>query len=62
MKAFIYDMDGVICDTEPVHIEAEQRVLKKLGVTVSLEALYDYQGSSDLNLWTDLAAKHHLSQ
>ena len=62
MKAFIYDMDGVICDTEPVHIEAEQRMLKKLGVTVSLEALYDYQGSSDLNLWTDLAAKHHLSQ
>ena len=39
-----------------------QRVLKKLGVTVPLEALYDYQGSSDLNLWTDLAAKHHLSQ
>ena len=34
MKAFIYDMDGVICDTEPVHIEAEQRVLKKLGITV----------------------------
>ena len=31
MKAFIYDMDGVIADTEPVHMQAEQHVMKKMG-------------------------------
>lgn len=62
MKAFIYDMDGVISDSEPVHIASEQRVLAKLGVTVTEEELYGYQGTSDRNLWTDLARKYHLTQ
>ena len=47
MKAFIYDMDGVIADTEPVHMKAEQHVMKKKasgGVQsfVSLKFLRNY--------------------
>ncbi|MBR5721175.1 MAG: HAD family phosphatase, partial [Clostridia bacterium] len=32
MKAVIFDMDGVLVDSEPVIIEASLRVLRKYGV------------------------------
>ena len=55
MKAFIYDMDGVIADTEPVHLRAEQRVLQKMGVEgVTLEFLMRYQGMTDVMIFEDL--------
>ena len=55
MKAFIYDMDGVIADTEPVHLRAEQRVLQKMGVEgVTLEFLMRYQGMTDLMMFEDM--------
>ena len=63
MKAFIYDMDGVIVDSEPVHLRVEQHLLEKLGVTdVTLEQLESYQGSSDWNMWMDFVEKYHLPQ
>ena len=46
MKAFIYDMDGVIVDSEPVHLRVEQQILAKQGVTdTTIEHLEKYQGS-----------------
>ena len=55
MKAFIYDMDGVIADTEPVHLRAEQRVLQKMGVEgVTLEFLMRYQCMTDLMMFEDM--------
>ena len=35
MKAFIYDMDGVIVDSEPVHLRVEQQILAKQGVNAT---------------------------
>ena len=32
MKAFIYDMDGVIVDSEPVHLRVEKHILETQGV------------------------------
>jgi beta-phosphoglucomutase len=32
-KAFIFDFDGIITDTEPVHMEAWQSVLEPLGIS-----------------------------
>lgn len=61
MKAFIYDMDGVICDSEPVHNKAIKHVLHKAGATdVSDDDLRECQGSSEQNLWTLLASKFQL--
>ena len=63
MKAFIYDMDGVIVDSEPVHLRVEQHILEKLGVKdVTLAMLQGYQGSSDWNMWMDLVEKYQLRQ
>lgn len=48
LKAFIYDMDGVIADTEPVHMKAEQHVMKKMGVELELAYFQRYQGMTDV--------------
>ena len=62
MKAFIYDMDGVIIDSEPMHLRVEQQILAKQGITdTTIEHLEKYQGSSDINMWQDLVEKHHLN-
>ena len=32
LRAIIFDMDGVLCDSEPLHMKAFQSVLKELGI------------------------------
>lgn len=54
LKAFIYDMDGVIADTEPVHMQAEQHVMKKMGVELELAYFQRYQGMTDVMIFEDL--------
>lgn len=36
LRAACFDFDGVIVDSEPLHLEAERRALAKLGITFSL--------------------------
>ena len=63
MQAFIYDMDGVIVDSEPVHLRVEKHILEKQGIfDVTMEELESYQGSSDLNMWQDMVQKYQLRQ
>lgn len=61
MKAFIYDMDGVIADTEPVHTKAERIVLQDMGIEVTDEFLAQYQGVTDLMMYEDLKEKFHFA-
>lgn len=48
MRAIIFDFDGVIADTEPLHFAALQRVLADIGITLTETAYYaDYLGFDD---------------
>lgn len=40
LKALIFDCDGVIADTEPLHMAAFQRVLAELGMQLTTEEYY----------------------
>lgn len=51
MKAFIFDMDGVIADTEPVHMQAEKHVMKRLGYDVDIDYFHRFQGMTDTMLF-----------
>ncbi|MFY9555670.1 MAG: HAD family phosphatase [Blastocatellia bacterium] len=48
LKAIIFDCDGVIADTEPIHLSAFARVLSEEGITLSEEEYFrDYLALDD---------------
>lgn len=59
-KALIFDFDGVITDTEPIHMEAWQDVLEPLGITFDEdEYLTDYIGLNDRDFLDAVGKIHH---
>lgn len=58
-QAVIFDMDGVIVDSEPHHKQAFHDTIQDLGYE-GLGGLRfeDYVGRSDFELWVDFVAKH----
>jgi HAD superfamily hydrolase (TIGR01509 family) len=62
LKAVIFDMDGVIIDSEPFHWEVNKKIFKLLGIRVSKKDYKKYIGSSNTNMWTDLKARFGLPQ
>lgn len=60
IKAFIFDMDGVIIDSEPDHIEFEQEIFKKLGLDISREEHMSFIGSTSHYMWDTLRVKYKL--
>ena len=64
IKAIIFDFDGIITDTEPVHMDAWQGVLEPLGVFVDEEEFKrDYVGLNDRDFLDAVskAHRHHFS-
>lgn len=59
LKAVIFDMDGVIVDSEPMHFEVDKRVLKKCGFIANNEILYPYVGVTNPEMWKDLKEKYN---
>ena len=48
LRAIIFDFDGVIADTEPLHFAALRQVLGDIGITLTESAYYaDYLGFDD---------------
>lgn len=66
MKAFeavIFDMDGVIVDSEPLHERAFLQVFEEIGFGVTHEIDFpNYFGKSDLVLCKDFIARHRPQQ
>jgi HAD superfamily hydrolase (TIGR01509 family) len=59
MKAVIFDMDGVVVDSEPGHEKAFLEVVKEIGHRDRLALQFsDYIGRSDHELWMDFVAVH----
>ena len=61
ITAVIFDMDGVIVDSEPIHIEAEKQTLLKYGVKITTEELRTYTGTTAEFEFNDLIRKYKLN-
>lgn len=62
VKCVIFDMDGVIINSEPLHKKAYYQTFESLRLTVS-EELYDsFTGSSTINAFERLVAHFKLSE
>ncbi|SPE56688.1 putative Fructose-1-phosphate phosphatase YqaB [Verrucomicrobia bacterium] len=63
LRALIFDMDGVIVDSEGHHERAFLEVLREIGYGDKHGCCYaDYVGRSDLELWADFLSRHKPAQ
>src|SRR5206468_7352821 len=63
LSAVIFDMDGVIVDSEPRHERAYLEVVEALGYGETHGLKFaDYIGRSDKELWVDFVQRNHPSQ
>lgn len=63
VRAIIFDMDGVIVDSEPLHAQALVDTLAGLGIHHPPRFLLeDYAGRGDRDLWRDFIARHQPAQ
>jgi beta-phosphoglucomutase len=60
IRTVIFDMDGVIIDTEPVHHHAFFTQFGELGLTISDEEYAGFLGKSTRNVFQQLKQKYHL--
>lgn len=62
IQTVIFDMDGVIVDTEPVHHYAYVQHFKQLNIEVSPEMYASFTGNSTKNIYERLKETYNLSQ
>lgn len=60
-KAVIFDMDGVIIDSEPVHFESDRLTMRDYGIEIQDSVLIRYVGISNPEMWAELRFEYKLT-
>jgi beta-phosphoglucomutase len=59
VRAIVFDFDGVLADSEPLHLRSYQEVLSPIGITLTREEYYtNYLGYDDEGVFTRIAEAH----
>ena len=61
-EAVIFDMDGVLIDSEPIHVGIEKQLFDKLGIDVSETVHRSYMGASNEFMYSDLRSRFKLTE
>jgi HAD superfamily hydrolase (TIGR01509 family) len=61
-EALIFDMDGVLIDSEPLHERAKRQALLEAGIVVPQSLFASYTGRSDKAMIYEVAAAHGLNE
>lgn len=59
MQAFIFDMDGVIIDSEPIHNKVVKEVLLENNIVVDDEEFNKLIGMTSTSVFSYFIDKHH---
>jgi HAD superfamily hydrolase (TIGR01509 family) len=60
-SAVIFDMDGVLLDSEPLHYEAVRQILAEQGVDFPIEEYFRYLGTTLTSTWDDLCERYPIT-
>jgi beta-phosphoglucomutase-like phosphatase (HAD superfamily) len=60
LKAVIFDMDGIIIDSEPIYHKVEMNMFKELGLDLTDEHRYMYVGIRTVDMWQELKQKYDI--
>ncbi|MGM0411479.1 MAG: HAD family hydrolase [Bacillota bacterium] len=58
----IFDMDGVIVDSEPLHYEVNKEIFSELDIEVSKSEYNSYIGTSNQEMWELITERHNLEE
>jgi len=61
IQTVIFDMDGVIIDSEPVYFDIDKQMFEELNIAVSFEEHCSYVGTSSQNMWNAIIKKHGIA-
>jgi HAD superfamily hydrolase (TIGR01509 family) len=61
-QAFIFDMDGVLIDSENLYKIIEKELFTQVGVVIDTVEHNSYQGSSNLIMWSLIKEKHGIME
>lgn len=62
MRGVIFDMDGVLIDSEPIHEKVESELFRELGIKISEREHRAYQGTSSIEMWRSVVEGHGLAE
>ena len=62
IKAIIFDMDGVIADTEPLHFLSVKKVVKELGYDLDEEFFFRFAGISEYDTWIRIIKEYDIKE
>ncbi|MFC7356808.1 HAD family hydrolase [Jejudonia soesokkakensis] len=62
LKAVLFDMDGVIVDTEPLHRKAYYKMFSDVNIEVSQDLYESFTGQSTINICKTLCERYSLSE
>ena len=55
LKVIIFDLDGVVIDSEPLHAEAKRQVFDRYGIEVPSSVYTEFKGQTDRDVLTYVA-------
>ena len=61
IKAIIFDMDGVLIDSEPIHAVVVERIFEAYGIEISREEHQAFIGGTSRAMWAALKQQFNLS-
>ncbi|TDX45512.1 HAD family hydrolase [Orenia marismortui] len=62
LKGIIFDMDGVIVDSEPIHYRVNQIILKDMNIEISEEEYNSFIGVSNPDMWSIIKDRYDLKE
>lgn len=62
VQAVIFDMDGVLIDSEPLYMEQEQRSYARYGVTLDPTELSKFVGTTQRYMWNVIKQDYALTE